>query len=204
MTSITIPVELELTVRPSAVMDALSRALSPQFVARAEPAEQATQAASDRGAQALSAPVAPGAYWPEHDAWYAGLQMTPGGRFWHVLVPKAHIDALKDVKWGEYGTLIEGAADVFDGLANTQAMAAAGLDLAKRVQTLAEDLYLPSRSEALLVFTTLKDQIDGGVIWTSTQYSAHGAWYQNFSNGIQYLNLKVCELRAVPVRRLFL
>jgi len=198
MSAITIPIEFELSQRSRAVMEALSLVLGPQFVSTDE------QTAADTIHQPLSAPVVPGAWWPEHDAWYAGLQMTPGGRFWHVLVPKAHIDALKDVKWGGYGTLIEGANDAYDGLANTATMASAGLDLPQRLRALGDELYLPSRTEALLMFTTLKSQIGEGVIWTSTQYSAGGAWSQDFNYGDQYTLNKDCEFRAVPVRRLFL
>jgi hypothetical protein len=201
MASITIPLEIELTPRSRAVMNALGLALNPKFV---DLEDQPAAAAADNITPSLSAPVAPGAWWPEQDGWYAGLQMTPGGRFWHVIVPKAHIDALTDVKWGDYGTQIEGATDIYDGLANTEAMAAADLELAKRVQALDKGLYLPSRAEALLMFATLKSQIGDGVTWTSTQYSASHAWYQDFHNGLQGANGKDCEFRAVPVRRLFL
>jgi hypothetical protein len=148
--------------------------------------------------------VAPGTFWPEQDAWYAGLEMTPGGRYWHVLVPKAHINTLAGVKWGGYGTQIDGAADVYDGLTNTQDMSAAGLELAQRVQALGDGLHLPSRAEALLMFATLKSHIGSGILWTSTQYSASGAWCQDFDYGGQDIYDKDCELRAVPVRRLFL
>ena len=197
MPAITIPIEFELSPRSRAVMDALSRALNPKFVSAEEPA-------GDPIAHSLAAPVSPGTFWPEQDAWYAGLQMTPGGRYWHALVPKEHINALTDVKWGGYGTQIEGAADMYDGLANTQAMAESGLELAQRVQALGKGMYLPSRAEALLMFATLLSVVRDGVIWTSTQFSAHGAWYQNFYNGNQSPGNKACEFRAVPVRRLFL
>lgn len=201
MASITVPLEFELTPRSRAVMNALSIALDPKFV---DLEDRPTAAAADTITPSLSAPVAPGAWWPEQDGWYAGLQMTPGGRFWHLIVPKAHIDALADVQWGGYGTQIEGAADVYDGLANTQAMSAAGLELAQRVQALGEGLYLPSRAEALLMFATLKDQIGEGYVWTSTQYSADCAWCQSFGHGSQSLGNKYNELRAVAVRRLSL
>ena len=197
MSVITIPLDIQLTPRSLAIMDALGRAPNPQFVAPDDPAEQAV---SDQVTATLSAPVAPGAYWPEHDAWYAGLQMTPDGRCWHVLVPKVHIEALKDVQWGRYGTSVDGAADVYDGLANTQAMVDAGLELAETVHALGEGLYLPSRAEALLMFDTLKEQIGEGIVWTSTQYSALLAWCQGFSYGRQLIHGKDCELRAVPVR----
>jgi len=202
MTAITIPLDIQLTPRSRAIMEALGRALDPKFVDADDVSAPAES--TELPVSSVSAPVAPGAYWPEHDAWYAGLQMTPGGRFWHLLVPKAHVDALKDVKWGRYGTSVDGAADVYDGLANTQAMVDAGLELAEAVQALGEGLYLPSRAEALLMFTTLKERIGEGLLWTSTQYSANFAWYQNFNYGFQLINYKDCELRAVPVRRLFL
>jgi hypothetical protein len=201
MASITIPIELELSPRSRAVMDALNRALDPKFV---NADESAAEPAGDHIAHSLATPVAAGAFWPEHDAWYAGLQMTPGGRYWHVLVPEEHINALTNVKWGDYGTQIEGAADMYDGLANTQAMSDARLELAQRVQALGKGTYLPSRAEALLMFSTLKRVIGDGVIWTSTQCSANYAWSQHFHHGHQLTGTKDCELRAVPVRRLFL
>ena len=201
MSPITIPLEFELTPRSRAVMNALSRALGPKFVA---PDETAAEATRDPIAHALAAPVAPGTFWPEQDAWYAGLEMTPGGRYWHVLVPKAHINTLASVKWGGYGTQIDGAADVYDGLTNTQDMSAAGLEIAQRVQAMGDGLHLPSRAEALLMFATLKRQIGSGILWTSTQYSADDAWCQNFNYGGQDIDDKDCEFRAVPVRRLFL
>ncbi|MCB4365436.1 hypothetical protein KIH07_16960 [Hydrogenophaga taeniospiralis] len=201
MSAITIPIEFELSPRSRAVMDALSRALDPKFVSADE---STAEPAGDPIAHSLAAPVAAGAFWPEHDAWYAGLQMTPGGRYWHALVPKEHINTLTDVKWGGYGTQIEGAADMYDGLANTQAMSTAGLELAQRVQALGKGMYLPSRAEVLLMFATLKSVIGDGVVWTSTQYSANNAWCQFFYYGDQGTNSKGCEFRAVPVRRLFL
>lgn len=142
----------------------------------------------------------PGQPWPSLSALYAGIIAKPDGTAWSLLRP-TDVPALPDQVWGEYGQVIEGADDPFDGYANTLAMAAAGNKLALAVRELPGDCYLPSRMEALVLFLTLREQIGGGWVWTSTQYSASDAWGQGFGDGDQYIDGKVAELRAVPVRR---
>ena len=143
---------------------------------------------------------APGQPWPNRNALYAGIIAKPDGTAWALLRP-TDVPALPDQAWGEYGKVIEGADDPFDGYANTLAMAAAGNKLAQAVRDLPGDCYLPSRMEALVLFLTLREQIGSSWVWTSTQYSASGAWSQSFGNGGQGIGLKDAELRAVPVRR---
>lgn len=165
---------------------------------------------SDTQAQAffgrIMAPIEreTGTHWPEQNGWYAGVCCAPDGTRWHLVVPDAHINTFKEVAWGERGKELEGAGDNYDGQANTTAMADSGNELAKNVRELGDDLYLPSRSEALLMFSTLKDQIGDGYMWTSTQYSDYSAWSQNFSSGLQGTDYRDDEFRAVPVRRLIL
>lgn len=207
MTTITIPIELEFTVRPAAVMSAMERALSPALVATDTPAPAMAEfcaGCSTQPVTQLITPHKPGTHWPEQGGWYAGVHMTPTGEWWHLIVPDAHLKALDDVKWGEYGAEVPCADSIHDGQTNTAAMADAGNDLAKRIQALGDGLYLPARTEALLMFSTLKSVIGEGILWTSTQVSANSAWYQYFSHGDQYFDSKGCEFRAVPVRRLFL
>jgi hypothetical protein len=145
----------------------------------------------------------PGEVWPGQGL-YAGICCAPDGRRWHLFVPPGAKDMFPEVKWGTYGIEIDGANDIYDGQANTAAMAAAGIVLAKEVQDSALGCYLPSRAEALLMFATLKDQLGDGSMWTSTQCSADTAWCQDFGDGYQYLYGKAAELRAVAVRRLML
>ncbi|WP_382155332.1 hypothetical protein [Hydrogenophaga sp. ANAO-22] len=145
----------------------------------------------------------PGEVWPGQGL-YAGICCAPDGRRWHLFVPPGAKDMFPEVKWGAYGTEIDGANDIYDGQANTAAMAAAGIVLAEEVQNSALGCYLPSRAEALLMFATLKDQLGDGSMWTSTQCSASGAWYQYFGYGTQGISSKDAELRAVAVRRLML
>jgi hypothetical protein len=146
-------------------------------------------------------PVKPGELWPDQ-GWYAGVCSAPDGTRWNLIMPDGARGQLHRVKWGGYGTEIPGSASIYDGLANTADMVAAGSELAKAVQALGEGCYLPSRAEALLLFATLKDQLGEEAMWTSTQYSAHGAWYQDFDIGYQLTDVKDAELRAVAVRRL--
>ena len=201
MSKITIPIELELSPRSRAVMNAIGRALDPRFVDLSDGTAE-EQPPTSRFKFEL--PAKPGTHMPNERAWYAGPLMTPTGELRHILVPEAHLKTLQNMRWGKQDTEVEGCADMYDGLANTEAMARAGNELAKRVQFLDEGLYLPSRAEALLMFSTLKSVIGEEASWTSTQCSAGGAWCQDFNDGNQYVNDKCCELRAVPVRRLFL
>lgn len=159
-------------------------------------APQATPAA---GSGQLSLPQ-PGQPWPDQQSLYSGIIATPTGTAWALTLP-TDVPKLRDQAWGKYGTLIEGANDPFDGRANTVAMAAAGNKLAQAVLDLPGDCYLPSQMEALLLSVTLREQVGPGVIWTSTQRSAHNAWCQSFDYGNQGWDVKSNRWRAVPVRR---
>jgi hypothetical protein len=145
----------------------------------------------------------PGQHWAEQSAHYAGPVAYPDGNVYALLLPDG-FDAFGELQWGKYGKEIKGAASLHDGRANTAAMAKAGSAAAKAVIAHNADWYIPSRVEALQLFSTLKDKVGGGWIWTSTQYSADTAWCQTFGNGYQYIGNKDAELRAVAVRRLLL
>jgi len=155
---------------------------------------------------AVTTPPIPGQYWPEQKGWYAGIQRSEDGLSgWHLILPKGAKFYFKNVAWGEMGLNISGAEHNFDGLANTIAMAESGSPLAQRIRKLPGDCYLPSRFESALLYATLRDQIElGDWYWTSTQYSASGAWTQSFYSGTQLSYYKSSEARARAVRRLAL
>lgn len=144
---------------------------------------------------------APGQFWPEQDAHYAGIVCMPDGTSWHLLLPKDH--ELPQQAWGKYGQDVAGAKCHFDGHANTIAMAEAGSPLAQAIQALPGDCYLPSRVEAIVLFATLRDQLNPeGWHWTSTQYGPSLAFVQAFEDGYSYWNLKGITCRVRAVRRI--
>lgn len=144
--------------------------------------------------------------WPEQGGIYAGIMAGRDGQPDHYLiVATAEQGEIVDVEWGGYGTHIAGAESYFDGRANTAAMVAANLDLGKRIAALQieghADYHLPSQAEMHLLAANLKEQFDqDDWYWTSTQYSAHGAWFQLFSNGNQSRTGKSSDARARAVR----
>lgn len=134
-----------------------------------------------------------------------------------VVAPKAKGE-VKPIHWNESMAMVAGATSHCDGLANTQAMAKAGSDLAKKITGLkigkASDWYLPSRLELLLAYSELrnvkafrlggKQAFDSTWCWSSTQHaeSADYAWGQYFGNGYQGIWFKDFNYRARAVRRI--
>lgn len=120
-----------------------------------------------------------GAHWPEQGGAYAGVHLDAdsGDRF-HIIV------ATEDLK-GEYSWngAVKAACD-FQG---------AGQD----------DWELPSRFVLAQVYANLRHLFEEDWYWSSTQFSANGAWFVNFSNGTQsYSSSKFSSVRVRPVRRL--
>lgn len=127
-----------------------------------------------------------------------------------VLSPKDHGE-IEEIAWNKSRKRVADALSYADGLRNTEAMAAAGSALAKRIRELSidgcDDWYLPSRLEALLLFGELKGtpacDLELNWYWTSTQYAGldEYAWIQYFGNGTQDLLHKDSRCRARAVRR---
>jgi hypothetical protein len=148
--------------------------------------------------------------WPDQGGIYAGIMAGRDGQpDYHLILAPAEAGSFKDVEWGPYGKSIDGAASYFDGVANTAAMAAGDIDLAKRIQALQidghADYHLPSQAEAHLLAANLKDQFEqDDWYWTSTRHSAGLAWFQTFGYGDQNIGTKDDTARARAVRRLIL
>lgn len=175
---------------------------------------------------------------------FAGVININGEHFGVVVGPKS---TELTGQWGKFGEQSE-ATSAVDGLANTEAMAREGSEIANQVRALtANDLtdwYIPARDELELAYRNLKPTAEenfcsfrdgdnpGSVpprcmytkqdpaqtectafqdgqpeafaaawYWSSTQYSAYGAFFQAFSDGDQFTNDKGDRGRVRAVRR---
>lgn len=162
-------------------------------------------------------PTTPGVSWG--GGIYMGRAVIGLAVFAIVLAPKSEGEFV-DRQWHDQEDKVEGALSYFDGLANTDAMVAAGSQLAKDVRDLRiggyDDWFLPSRQDALVIMGNLAAAGDeafgkGGnqefdrnsSYWTSTQIASHPvyAWVQVFGNGLQPTRWKSNITRARAVRR---
>lgn len=124
----------------------------------------------------------------------------------YALIVAEQSAEIEDTVWSEDYTTIAGTDSKTDGRANTEAMAAAGLQLAQRIQALDmgghTDWHLPAAAELRALSATvpgLFQQKDW--YWSSTQYSRYYAWCQAFEYGYSCASSKDLEFRARPVRR---
>jgi hypothetical protein len=143
--------------------------------------------------RAISVPAI-GTHWIEQGGVFAGIVKAPEGDC-ALIVAVEERGHFEDRTWGEWDKSVEGADSFFDGRANTRAMAAADCALAKDIQALdiagLTDWYLPAQGELQIAranVTSLFDKADW--YWTSTQYSPHNAWVQDFERRRQRRRLQ--------------
>ena len=145
-----------------------------------------------------------------------------GGTFWAIqralpgsgqpdyalIVPHGAEAQAKDIAWGGYGDDEPAAACMYDGLANTQAIIASGLECPAAQACVAADIdghadwYLPSRRELALCYANVPDLFKETWYWSSTQDSGNYAWGQYFTFGHQGGGSKKFEGRVRLVRRI--
>lgn len=124
----------------------------------------------------------------------------------YALIVAEQSAEIEDAVWSEDYTTIAGADSKTDGRANTEAMAAAGLQLAQRIKALDlgghTDWYLPAAAELRALSATVPELFnEKDYYWSSTQYSRSYAWCQGFEYGSSHAGLKASEFRSRPVRR---
>ena len=147
-----------------------------------------------------------GASWNGEGGIYAGV-IRGETEDYHLVVGAISPDKLE---WGAYGTDVPGTVSEHDGRSNTLALIESDNDhpAAKwaRANTADghSDFYLPARRELSLLYANVPELFEKVWHWSSTQYSAHSAWYQYFVDGDQYGTAKGYVARAVAVRRLVL
>ena len=156
----------------------------------------------------LKAPAI-GSYWLGQGGIYAGMVRGEDGTpDYHLIVPTDPAGQVEKIKWGSPGKDEPNSTGPRDGKANTEklrqsshehpaAQWAAGLHIEAH-----GDWYLPARHELRLCFLNVPELFStDGWYWSSTQYSPHDAWVQNFDGGGQSYYGKDNALRARAVRR---
>ncbi len=125
---------------------------------------------------------------------WALMRAKPGsGQPDYALIVPHGPEFERQCAWGGYGENEPGAACMWDGLANTQALidskhphpaAAFCAELNESAHPDVPKLYLPSLRELKALFASGCDAFsEDGWYWSSTQYSRSYAFYQTFSNG---------------------
>lgn len=146
-----------------------------------------------------------GAEWPGEGGIYAGLMRGRDGHpDYHLIVSTAESDG--ELQWGGYGNK-SSATSKWDGLANTKALVeegghpaaefAAGITIEGR-----SDFYLPAQAELMSAWVNVPEVFSEGYHWSSTQYSADGAFSVGFDDGWTDRHVKSYVFRVRPVRRL--
>lgn len=149
-----------------------------------------------------------GAYWEGQGGIYVGVMPgIDGGRDYHLIVSA---EEGTNLEWGPYGKRIEGADSKSDGSANTLSLLGSGsvhpaaVWASKYTADGHVDFYLPAQRELNLCYATCAEKFAKDWYWSSTQYSAGYAWFQDFYDGGQSYALKYGTGRARAVRRLFI
>lgn len=150
-----------------------------------------------------------GEYWQGQGGYYAGI-MRDGDRQWHLISASHRTAFYSGASWGAMGLVCNDASSARDGMRNTYAILKA--DPSNRIAShfcalLIEghkDFYWPSQCELNLLHANLPEHFEKTWHWSSTQYSARSAWYQNFEGGYQNVSSKYDKLAARAVRRILI
>jgi len=145
---------------------------------------------------------------------YAGID-TIGGTDYHIVSGDAASEAY-GLEWKTSRTTTSGTGSDTDGLANTQAMEAAGIADHPAAQHCVNytggghtDWHMPAHSQLTLMYGNLAGHAEfadnvssGDYTWASTEYSSTNAWGLRFSDGNESTGGKDATiLRVRPVRR---
>ncbi|EJO5057985.1 DUF1566 domain-containing protein [Pseudomonas aeruginosa] len=148
-----------------------------------------------------------GAEWPGQGGIYAGLMRGHDGHpDYHLIVASAESGG--ELQWGGYGSK-SSATSKWDGLANTKALVEEGghpaAEFAASVTISGhKDFYLPAQAELMLAWANLPEVFAEGWHWSSTQYSAYGAFGTYFLVGYAYNLVKSYDFRVRPVRKILI
>ncbi|WP_081782141.1 Arc family DNA-binding protein [Pseudomonas sp. CHM02] len=156
-----------------------------------------------RPSPASITPPAIGDYWPGQGGIYGGLRHYPEG-LCHIIF--ASIDVGRHA-YGEYGTDVQATSNI-DGLANTAILVNRDGSHPAAEAAYAyicdghNDFYLPSSGELHHGYFYLPEAFAKDWYISSTQRSAHTAYFMDFEDGWLDLSGKYNERLARPVRRI--
>jgi hypothetical protein len=179
------------------VMAAMERHMRRSGRAEPEPAASAAD---------VGAPPASGVVWPGQGGLFiCTVPAMFGMPMRHLIAATEERDGLM---WGERGEDVAGAASQFDGAANTLALLRDGGGETPAAQYAAnhqadghEDFFLGSRFEMLMCYWHAPQLFQkAGWYATSSQYSRHYAWAQDFEFGDSNDHCKAAPLRVRPLR----
>ncbi|WP_372438216.1 DUF1566 domain-containing protein [Pseudomonas chlororaphis subsp. aureofaciens] len=161
------------------------------------------QASPANAPQSIAVPAI-GEYWPGQGGVNAGYVAACGDVPAHYLI--LGDKDLGEFEWGRYKEE-SAATSRWNGKANTDALiAAGGHPAAEAARAYTADVHvdfdLPAAAQ--LYQAWVHGLIVEGAYWSSTQRSAHSAFFMSFGGGNQYISVKSLELRVRPVRRYFI
>jgi hypothetical protein len=127
----------------------------------------------------------------------------------YELIKAPKVEGSIELPWSKSKKSVDGALSVYDGLANTRAMAEAGSELAQWATGLRigghDDWYVMSRGEGLLAFAANLDgdeALERDWHWTSTQYAGNPecAWASTSSAATATSSTGTSRSSSMPSR----
>lgn len=162
---------------------------------------------------------------PLGGGFYAG-DIEIDGQWYKLIIADVSADITgANSRWKTTNTSTAGTDHLTDGVANTNAMIAVGIELHPAANHCVNyngggytDWYMPAKDELNVIYQNLgfnrpdcpsnfqiggSQAFSGAWYWASTQYSSGGGWSQYFSDGNQSFSGKInTGLRVRPVRRI--
>lgn len=170
-------------------------------------------------------PPAIGEYWTGQGGYYAGDITYADGRQFHLVVADKSADITgANSQWKTSNTTTAGTTNLSDGMANTESMIAAGIELHPAANHCVNyaggensDWYLPAKDELNVIYLNLNPSVsqsnrfaNGGAqafnnwhYWSSTEFNSAYPWSQLLTDGtIGNVYAKTQTFQYVrPIRR---
>jgi hypothetical protein len=148
--------------------------------------------------------------WPGQGGMNSGLMRGENGKpDYYLIISTDDAGKHDNIEYGGYGIEEEGCDHKFDGQANTIALVKSNTPhpaaefCAGVIIDGHNDYYLMSIHEEALARANCPELFDDIYYWSSTQFSAYGAWFQDFEDGTTYVYYKDDKRAVRAVRRYY-